>query len=124
MGTQFTAAPLALLRLPRGHVPPDLNEQRRAVGYECERGAVSTAEAEVGDHTATVHIPTMTLKKCGFAGSDRDDIDDGSFVVVVRPHLPQCPTGLGSCGDAVPVIHLSVRLLRCAPFVYVFHRQS
>jgi hypothetical protein len=25
----------------------------------------------------------MTLKKCGFAGTDRDDIDDGSFVVVV-----------------------------------------
>ena len=76
------------------------------MGYECERGAVSGAGAEAADHTATVHIPTMTLKKCGFAGSDRDDIDDGSPRVEFCPHLPQCPEGLGSCGDAVPVIHL------------------
>jgi hypothetical protein len=32
------------------------------VGYECERGAVSEAGAEVADDTATVHTPAMTLK--------------------------------------------------------------
>jgi hypothetical protein len=48
----------------------------------------------------------------GIASSDRNNIDDGSFGVDVRPHLPQCPAGLGTCGDPVPVIHLCVWLLQ------------
>jgi hypothetical protein len=34
----------------------------------------------------------MTRKNA--AGTDRDDSDDGSLVVDVRPHLPDCPAGL------------------------------
>jgi hypothetical protein len=49
----------------------------------------------------------------GAASFDRDDIDDGSFSLDVRPHVPQCPAGLGSCCDAVLVIHLCVWLLQC-----------
>jgi hypothetical protein len=52
-------------------------------------------------------------QKCGVAGSNRNDSGDGSPRVEFCPHLPQCPAGLGSCGDAIPVIHLCVRLLQC-----------
>jgi hypothetical protein len=51
-------------------------------------------------------------QKCVVAGSDRDDIDDGSFSVDVCPHLPQCSAERGSCRHAVPVIHLCVWLLQ------------
>jgi hypothetical protein len=51
-------------------------------------------------------------QKCGIAGTDRDDSDDGSFSVDVRLHLPKCPAGLGSCGFTVLVIHLCVWLLQ------------
>jgi hypothetical protein len=92
------------------------------VGYECERGAVSEAGDEVADHTATVHTPTMTLKKCGFTGSDRDDIDDGSFVwsfVLTFPDVLR---------DLVPAVRLFQSFIDAfvcfsvAVFSYVFDR--
>src|ERR1700722_11617879 len=52
-------------------------------------------------------------QKCGVAGADRDDIDDGSSGVDIRPHLSQCHAGFGSCGNSVLVIHLCVWLLQC-----------
>jgi hypothetical protein len=37
---------------------------------------------------------------------------DGSFSVDVRLQLPQSAAGLGSCGNAVLVVHLCVWLLQ------------
>ncbi len=51
-------------------------------------------------------------QKCGVAGTDPDDSDDVSFGRDARPHLPQCPAGLGSSGDAVLLAHLCVWLLQ------------
>jgi hypothetical protein len=50
-------------------------------------------------------------QKCGAAGTHRNDIDDGSFGVEFCLHPHQCPSGLGSCRDAVVVVYLCNRLL-------------
>lgn len=52
-------------------------------------------------------------QKCGIAGFDRNNPDDGSSRVGFCLHRPQCPPGSNSCGHAVPLIHLCVRLLQC-----------
>ena len=51
-------------------------------------------------------------QKRGAAGTDRDDIDDGSLSVEFRLRFPQSPAGSGSCGHALLVVHLRVWLLQ------------
>jgi hypothetical protein len=60
-------------------------------------------------HSYSCHDP----QKCCVAGTGRNDPDDRSPVVDIHLQLPQCPAGSGSCGHAVPVIHLCVWLLQC-----------
>jgi hypothetical protein len=86
--------------------------RRRRTSAQPPRFLVPRRKAEVAARHWQRSYSDYDTQKCGIAGFDRDNIDDGSFGVHVRPHLPQCPAGLGTCGDAVPVIHLCVWLLQ------------
>src|ERR1022692_1684646 len=66
--------------------------------------AADTGKRSYSDHDT---------QKCCIAGADRNDSDDGSFSVDIRLQLPQCPAGLGSCGNAVLITHLCIWLLQC-----------
>jgi hypothetical protein len=71
------------------------------------------AEAGVADHTATDHIPTMTLKNAALLALIGTILMTALLVWTFVLTLIQCPAGLGSRGDAFPVTHLCVRPLQC-----------
>ncbi len=81
------------------------------VTFSDSRAAQKQGNRSCGSQWQSSYSRHDTQKR-GVAGADRDDIDDGSFSVDVRPHLPQCRAGLGSCGDAALVIYLCVWLLQ------------
>ena len=68
--------------------------------------------ATVAPDTPNVHTRDHDTQKCGAAGTDRNGSDDGSFGVEFRLQLAQSAAGLGSCGNAVLVVHLCVWLLQ------------
>lgn len=66
----------------------------------------------------------MTLKNAALLALVGDDFDNGSLGVDVRLQCRQRPAWLGSCRDAVLVVHLCVWLFSAAVFFYVFHRRQ
>ena len=73
--------------------------------------AAPTQEPELRLTMAELYSDHDTQKCCA-AGTDRDDIDDGSSRVEFRLQLAQSAAWLGSCGHALLVVHLRVWLLQ------------
>jgi hypothetical protein len=61
-------------------------------------------------------------QKCGVAGSDRHDSDDGSFAVVVRPQFSQCPAGLVPAMTLFQSFIYAVACFQVAAFLPVLQR--
>jgi hypothetical protein len=68
--------------------------------------------SRVAADTGSLHTPTMTLKECSIAGTDRNDSGNGSFSVDISFQLRQCPARIGSSGNAVLVVYLCVCLFQ------------
>jgi hypothetical protein len=71
------------------------------------------AAAGVADDTGNGSYSDYDTEKCGIPRTDRNDFDNGSLSVDVGFQRPQFPAGLGSCGNAVVVVHLCVCVLQC-----------
>jgi hypothetical protein len=93
-----------------GHSAPTLNLNNDVPWQRCERGLFRCRSC--GRHQQRSYSDHDT-QECGVASFDWNSFDDGCSHVEFCLHLSQCAAGLGSCRDAVPVIHLCVWLLQC-----------
>ncbi len=90
---------LVLVYPPVAHVAPACTSEGRRQEPGCGRYRLSS----YSHHDA---------QECCIAGTDRNDSGNRSSSVDVRQYCPQCPAGIGSSGNAVPMVRLCICLLQ------------
>jgi hypothetical protein len=61
-------------------------------------------------------------EECIVAGTAPSDPDDGFPIAEMRLHLPQCPVGSGSRGNAAPVIPVCLWCFGVMAFFFALHK--
>ena len=69
-------------------------------------------EPGVASDATAVHTSWHDTQKCSIGGADWNDSHDRFFAMDLRLHLSQCAAGRGSCGDAVLIVCLCVRIIQ------------
>jgi hypothetical protein len=102
---------LVLVYLPVAHVAPACSSWPQTVGVNyctSEGGRQQPGCSRYRQSSYSHH----DAQECCIAGTDRNDSGNRSSSVDVRQYCPQCPAGIGSSGNAVPVVRLCVCLLQ------------